>query len=57
MDEYDALLHENAVVKFGTRNVLLQDHWDAAAQMKGSVHPRLYMKQIREFHREYEWAT
>lgn len=57
MSEYDALLHESAVVKFGTRNVSLQEHWENAARMSNSTRPRLYLRQIREFHREYEWTA
>jgi polyketide biosynthesis 3-hydroxy-3-methylglutaryl-CoA synthase-like enzyme PksG len=57
MSEYDALLQDSAVVKFGTRNVSLQQHWDAAARMIESTQPRLFLRDIREFHREYEWNT
>lgn len=56
MQEYDALLLDNAVVRFGTRNVQLQEHWDMVTSRRSTTQPRLYLRQIREFHREYEWA-
>lgn len=57
MSEYDDLLQENAVVKFGTRNATLQQYLDAAAQMTRSSRPRLFLSEIREFHRHYEWIS
>ena len=57
MAEYDAMLLENAVVRFGTRNVSLDDHWNAIASKRTSDQPRLYLREIREFHRQYEWAA
>ena len=57
MAEYDAMLLENAVVRFGTRNVSLDDHWNTIASKRTSDQPRLYLREIREFHRQYEWAA
>lgn len=57
MTTYDNLLQENAVVKFGTRNAVLQPHLDAAAGMLRSARPRLFLSEIREFHRRYEWIS
>lgn len=56
MDAYERLLRAGAAVKFGTRNVevdraVLPEVWAGA---RGSG--RLYLKEIREFHRVYEWA-
>lgn len=56
MDEYEAILRASGAVKFGTRNVtldrrLLPAVWD---RMQGTG--RLYLHEIREFHRVYEWA-
>lgn len=54
--EYELILRRSDVVRFGTRNVTL-DHallpavWD---RVQGSR--RLYLKEIREFHRVYEWV-
>ncbi|MBW8688275.1 hydroxymethylglutaryl-CoA synthase family protein [Chitinophaga rhizophila] len=57
MDEYDALLLGNGAVRFGTRNVTLDTQivpraWDVTRNKKV-----LYLKQIHEFHRKYEWSA
>ena len=57
MDEYDTLLKGSGAVKFGTRNVALDTQlipgaWDSFKEKK-----QLYLKEIKEFHREYEWAS
>ena len=57
IDEYESLLMDGSTVKFGTRNVEL-DYSSlpgALAACKGK--PRLFLKRIREFHREYEWVS
>lgn len=56
MDEYEILLKGSGAVKFGTRNVksdfgLISG---AAASCKGKQ--RLFLEEIREFHREYRWG-
>lgn len=56
MDEYEHLLRNSSLVSFGTRNVtldyqLLPNVWQEV-EGKG----RLVLKQIKEFHREYEWV-
>jgi polyketide biosynthesis 3-hydroxy-3-methylglutaryl-CoA synthase-like enzyme PksG len=56
MEEYETLLQGSAAVKFGTRNVrldtrLIPDAWESARGKQ-----RLYLKDIREFHRKYEWG-
>lgn len=55
MEEYDNLLRGHGAVRFGTRNMdvdpALLPHARAGANGKG----RLYLKAIKEFHREYEW--
>lgn len=56
MEEYDELLVGSNAVKFGTRNVTL----DAAfvPQARSTLgRPTLFLKEIREFHREYEWIS
>ncbi|MGJ7907992.1 hydroxymethylglutaryl-CoA synthase family protein [Actinopolyspora sp. H202] len=56
MSEYDSLLEANHTVKFGTRNTVLDTGIVASAR---SVLDRelLFLKQINEFHREYEWVS
>ena len=56
LEDYDRMLHSNRAVAFGTRNTTLQyeDFPDVWEQVKGTG--QLFLKQIREFHREYEWV-
>ncbi|MCK4841073.1 MAG: hydroxymethylglutaryl-CoA synthase family protein [Methylococcales bacterium] len=62
MDEYDILLEGSNVVKFGTRNVtldtgLLAEVWQSIvgnATEKGSE--RIFLSEIKDYHRQYEWA-
>jgi polyketide biosynthesis 3-hydroxy-3-methylglutaryl-CoA synthase-like enzyme PksG len=55
MEDYETLLKESNVVRFGTRNVKLD--WEtipgviASCQGKG----RLFLDEIKEYHREYRW--
>jgi len=56
MEEYEILLKGSGAVKFGTRNVksdfgLISG---VAAACKGKQ--RLFLEEIREFHREYRWG-
>jgi polyketide biosynthesis 3-hydroxy-3-methylglutaryl-CoA synthase-like enzyme PksG len=56
MDEYDALLEGSHAVRFGTRNVVPD-----AGFVPGARHAlgrkTLFLKEIKEFHREYEWVS
>lgn len=55
MDEYEQLLIDSNMVKFGTRNVELDTSFAPKARTSQSV-PTLFLKRITEFHREYEWV-
>ena len=56
MKEYDALLKGSSAVKFGTRNVTLDTQFLPKAR---SAHGKavLFLKAIKEYHREYEWIS
>jgi polyketide biosynthesis 3-hydroxy-3-methylglutaryl-CoA synthase-like enzyme PksG len=56
MQEYDSLLRSNSAVKFGTRNVVLDKELVSAAR-KSCGRPTLFLREIKEYHREYEWVT
>jgi polyketide biosynthesis 3-hydroxy-3-methylglutaryl-CoA synthase-like enzyme PksG len=56
MDEYDDLLVNSNAVKFGTRNVTLDPDFIRPAR-KVHDRPILFLKQIKEFHREYEFVS
>ncbi|MGD2092432.1 MAG: hydroxymethylglutaryl-CoA synthase family protein [Candidatus Aminicenantes bacterium] len=57
MEEYDTLLKGSGAVKFATRNIkpdtqLIPGVW-ASCQGK----QRLFLEEIREFHRKYRWIS
>jgi polyketide biosynthesis 3-hydroxy-3-methylglutaryl-CoA synthase-like enzyme PksG len=56
MEDYEKLLRESIKVRFGTRNVSLDfDMIPGVIEGSGTGKPRLYLKRIKEFHREYVW--
>jgi polyketide biosynthesis 3-hydroxy-3-methylglutaryl-CoA synthase-like enzyme PksG len=55
MDEYERLLVGSNAVKFGTRNVTLDADFIARARTTIGK-PVMFLKQIKEFHRDYEWV-
>ncbi len=55
MDEYDALIEKSATVRFGTRNVTLDTAFIGEARESVNM-PRLFLKEIKEYHRLYEWV-
>ena len=55
MDEYDALIKESTTVRFGTRNVKLDTGFLEEARESLNT-PRLFLKEIKEYHRLYEWS-
>ena len=56
MDEYDELLMGSGSVKFGTRNVKSDFDMIPGLPLSGGAGKRLFLEEIREFHREYRWA-
>ncbi|WP_067499190.1 hydroxymethylglutaryl-CoA synthase family protein [Actinoplanes sp. TFC3] len=56
LPEYDELLRTNDAVKFGTRNAVLDP--DVVPKARTALGREvLFLKQINEFHREYEWTS
>jgi polyketide biosynthesis 3-hydroxy-3-methylglutaryl-CoA synthase-like enzyme PksG len=55
LDEYDALLKNSGTVKFGTRNANLYPRSIPGVLSSGQGKERLFLKEIKEFHREYVW--
>jgi polyketide biosynthesis 3-hydroxy-3-methylglutaryl-CoA synthase-like enzyme PksG len=55
MDEYEHILKLSHQVKFGTRNVILDKTQIPYAIPQRQMGKRLYLNEIREFHRIYEW--
>jgi len=56
LEEYDDLLVGSNALKFGTRNLVLDTDFIAPAR-KAQGQPVLFLKEIKEFHREYEWVS
>jgi polyketide biosynthesis 3-hydroxy-3-methylglutaryl-CoA synthase-like enzyme PksG len=56
MEEYESILRASGAVRFGTRNVVLDAAFVPGARRPAPEGQRLYLRQIREFHREYEWV-
>lgn len=56
MEEYENILSGSNAVKFGTRNVKLDSSFirQARAIQKKEV---LFLKEIKNYHREYEWVS
>lgn len=56
MQEYDALLQGSNAIRFGTRNLKLDSSF--LPQARTSLgRPVIFLKEINEFHREYEWVS
>jgi polyketide biosynthesis 3-hydroxy-3-methylglutaryl-CoA synthase-like enzyme PksG len=56
MTEYDELLRTNHAVRFGTRNTVVDQ--DTVPKARVALDREvLFLKQINEFHREYEWTS
>jgi polyketide biosynthesis 3-hydroxy-3-methylglutaryl-CoA synthase-like enzyme PksG len=55
--EYEDLFQSNRSVQFGTRNVTLDPTTIAGVRSAWQDRPLLTLREIREFHREYEWVS
>lgn len=56
MEQYDSLLERSRSLKFGTRNMDPDTTFVPEAR-KALGQPILFLKSIKEFHREYEWVS
>ena len=56
MPQYEHLLEKSRELKFGTRNMVPDTEFIAPARTT-LKQPTLLLKQIKEFHREYEWVS
>ncbi len=55
MQEYESIISGSGMVKFGTRNAILDTSLVNTARKTFGGRPRLYLKEIKEYHRNYEW--
>jgi polyketide biosynthesis 3-hydroxy-3-methylglutaryl-CoA synthase-like enzyme PksG len=56
MQEYEALLIASSALKFGTRNVKLERPATAGSASRTDGRKLLFLSEIHEYHRNYEWA-
>lgn len=56
MSEYDQLLEKSREMRFGTRDTVPDTGFIPEARTTLGQ-PTLFLKQINEFHREYEWVS
>ncbi|MEH7132204.1 hydroxymethylglutaryl-CoA synthase family protein [Priestia megaterium] len=56
IDEYETLLMGSGTLKFGTRNTQTDFNLIPEAFNSSQGKGRLFLKEIREFHREYIWV-
>ena len=56
MDEYDRLLAYSGAVKFGTRNVVIDREFIPQAR-KAHGRETLFLSEIKDFQRQYEWVA
>ncbi len=56
MEEYEQLLVNSNNVKFGTRNIQLDSNFIPQARTAQGKET-LFLKEIKEFHRKYEWVS
>lgn len=55
MDEYHSLLYASSEIRFGTRNVKMDLGFIPGAVASSQGKGRLFLNEIKEFHREYRW--
>lgn len=56
MEEYDELLKGSNAVRFGTRNVILDSNFVSGARVS-QKQETIFLSEIKEYHREYEWVS
>jgi polyketide biosynthesis 3-hydroxy-3-methylglutaryl-CoA synthase-like enzyme PksG len=57
IEEYESILRGSSAVKFGVRNAQLDFNFIANAREFSRGKGRLFLRAIKEFHREYEWLA
>lgn len=55
IDEYQSVLRNSGMVKFGTRNVQLDTGLLGQARERSQGKGHLVLREVKEFHREYDW--
>lgn len=55
IEEYESILSGTGTIRFGTRNFVTDSDFISGARKANNGQPTLYLKEIKEFHRKYEW--
>jgi polyketide biosynthesis 3-hydroxy-3-methylglutaryl-CoA synthase-like enzyme PksG len=56
MEEYDGVISDSHAVRFGTRNVVV-DRERYAPALNAGGRKTLFLSEIKEYHREYQWTS
>lgn len=56
MSDYDQLMFDANAVRFGTQNVKLDTLSNPIIKQLNDQRPRLFLQEIKDFHREYVWV-
>jgi polyketide biosynthesis 3-hydroxy-3-methylglutaryl-CoA synthase-like enzyme PksG len=57
MEQYESILRGAGAVRFGTRDTVLDTTLVPEARIVPKGATRLFLRQIKDYHREYEWVT
>ncbi len=57
LNQYETILRGTGAVRFGTRNAKVDWNLIPQARASGSGARRLFLTEIKEYHREYEWVS
>ncbi|WKB56127.1 hydroxymethylglutaryl-CoA synthase family protein [Eleftheria terrae] len=57
IEEYEAIIRASSAVRFGVRNVVPDVGFIGEAYQSARGKGRLFLREIKEFHREYEWLS
>ncbi len=57
VSEYESIFVSNSAIRFGTRNIKINDEIIPGAIAASKGNQRLVLDEIREFHREYRWLS
>ena len=57
LDEYDYLIRGNSQLRFGTRNVVVDARALPKPPTPPGAPPQLRLREIKDYHRIYEWQS
>lgn len=55
--EYEKILYANHTIKFGTKNAMLDHDFIPGAREAWRGRSRLVLREIKDYHRKYEWLS